>query len=330
MLVYQGKSTIIYVCCPVFSSRSQKQHGELGQPNWSQDRQSTRHKHGLMVSTHPHPLRTDGETWGGSLWLKILTVTSCSLSSDASIPSSANCVHRNGVWTDSNCSAMGGGPQISSEKNVVFHHQKTWSLQVCLELFDGLSWFIIIVPILCQTYSKMDYKLMGAQGNPENSYVFQVGVFVLRRVACSWTIWTTLNIECKKNNYTQKSHDISSSISTRLQFQTIYGYPKFWRNSNVHQGLPSKTVLGWRVRHHSTETARKSSMSAEHRNEGNISVCFLIAGFTIVLPCFTMLCPKCQSNVAIAYLSSHPDPTKNSSGIKNARDWGNKKVAIRL
>lgn len=94
---------------------------------------------------------------------------------------------------------MGGGPQISSEKkNVVFHHQKTWSLQVCLELFDGLSWFIIIVPIICQTYSKMDYKLIGAQGNPENSYVFQVGVFVLRRVACSWTIWITLNIECKK------------------------------------------------------------------------------------------------------------------------------------
>ena len=142
MLVYQGKSTIIYVCCPVFSSRSQKQHGELGQPNWSQDRQSTRHKHGLMVSTHPHPLRTNGETWGGFLWLKLLTVTSCSLSSDASIPSSANCVHRNGVWTDSNCSAMGGGPQISSEKKWCFtirkrdHCRFVWS---CLMVYHGSS-----------------------------------------------------------------------------------------------------------------------------------------------------------------------------------------------
>jgi hypothetical protein len=61
---------------------------------------------------------------------------------------------------------------------------------------------------------------MGAQGNPENSYVFQVGVFVLRRVACSWTIWTTLNIECKKTttpkNLMIYHHQFPQDYSFRL------------------------------------------------------------------------------------------------------------------
>jgi hypothetical protein len=126
--------------------------------------------------------------------------------------------------------------------------------------------------------------------------------------------WT---LNAKKNNYTQKSHDISSSISTRLQFQTIHGYPKFWRNSNVHQGLPSKTVLGWRVRHHSTETARKSSMSAEHRNEGNISV---FVFWLLVLPLFYHVLPCSARNAnqtwQLPIFQAIPIPPKTHLGSK--------------
>ena len=132
----------------------------------------------------------------------------------------------------------------------------------------------------------IDYTLVQAQGHPENSYAFRR---CLSWAACSWTTPQNLMM-CQ-----------SWESTLRLQFQTSYGYPKVWGNSNVHQGLPSKSVLGWRLRHHSTETARygKQHVCRTSRRPEDLCVCFLAAGFTMVyhaLPEIPIKHGNCKSN----------------------------------
>lgn len=144
MLVYQGKSTYVVL---FFQAEARNNMGNLDNPIEAKtgNPQDTNMDWWCQpIPIIPHPLRTNGETWGGSLWLKLLIVTSCSRSSDASIPSSANCVHRNGVCSQTPTVALWAEVHRSQAKKKTWcftirkrdHCRFVWS---CLMVYHGSS-----------------------------------------------------------------------------------------------------------------------------------------------------------------------------------------------